>query len=131
MNLWPQINVGEPHECWPWMGYTNRGYGVLGVGGTRTDYAHRLAYADLLGPIPNGLVLDHLVCDNPPCCNPLHVVPCTRGENSARPKLAKTPCINGHPFDGTNTAVAAGRNGRPRRVCRTCRSASQKRRRSA
>lgn len=47
------------------------------------------------------------------------------------PGIAKTHCINGHPFDGTNTAVAAGRNGRPRRVCRTCRSASQKRRRSA
>jgi hypothetical protein len=32
------------------------------------------------GPIPNGMVGCHR-CDNPPCCNPKHIFPGTRGDN--------------------------------------------------
>lgn len=38
----------------------------------RMEQAHRLAYAEWVGPIPGGLVVRHR-CDNPPCINPDHL----------------------------------------------------------
>lgn len=75
----------------------------------RRELTHRLIYALLIGPIPRGkgkakanLELDHVVCSNPPCCNPLHLKLVTAKENNLRgnspPALhaRKTHCINGH-----------------------------------
>ena len=71
-----------PGGCWEWQGALNDGYGIVGRDGT-TRRVHRVVYEALVGPIPNGMDLDHL-CRNRRCCNVLHLEPVTRRENLAR-----------------------------------------------
>jgi hypothetical protein len=71
--------ASRPDECWKWPGCTKGGYGWTGYGG----FAHRRAYALLVGPVPDGLDLDHL-CRNRRCMNPKHLEPVTRQENILR-----------------------------------------------
>lgn len=59
--------------CWLWTGTTNnKGYGRISVGGGRTQYAHRIAYIEFKGEIPDGFEVCHK-CDTPACCNPEHL----------------------------------------------------------
>lgn len=70
-------------ECWEWQGYTNpRGYGQTHIKGAG-PMVHRVVYEGLVGPIPDGMTLDHL-CKNKVCVNPAHLEPVTRHENSRR-----------------------------------------------
>lgn len=83
--------------------------------------AVRFAYQTFVGPIPEGMQLDHL-CFNTKCVNPLHVEPVTGRENTLRSNnpaainSRKTQCVNGHPFDDENTYTWNGMRG-----CITCR----------
>lgn len=53
----------DPDGCWVWNGtVNNRGYGCIGVNG-KVVLVHRLAHHLLVGPIPDGLQVDHL-CHN-------------------------------------------------------------------
>ena len=55
--------------CWIWTDTpTSAGYGVLGVGGGRQVLAHRFSYENFVGPIPEGLQIDHL-CRVRACVN--------------------------------------------------------------
>jgi hypothetical protein len=87
--FWPQVDFDGPGGCWLWTGQANKGgYGAFSVGsrydGNRRGVrAHRWAYEALVGPIPEGLQLDHL-CRNPPCVNPAHLEPVTHAENMRR-----------------------------------------------
>lgn len=93
----------------------NSGYGMIGVK-DRTRSVHRYAYELLVGPIPEGLVIDHL-CRNRACWNVAHMEPVTNAENQARgAHKAKTHCKNGHPYDVPNTYV----NRKGQRMCRAC-----------
>lgn len=78
------VSQAGPNECWPWLARkNNNGYGVFGVKvGERWQnrYAHRVAYEIRFGQLPAGVVLRHS-CDNPPCCNPAHLVPGTQADN--------------------------------------------------
>ena len=66
--------------CWEWTGRRNAGgRGVLGVRG-RPVYAYRVAYEMWVGPIPEGMQINHH-CDNPGCINPNHLYPGTQLEN--------------------------------------------------
>lgn len=70
-------------ECWIWQKALNAGgYGVS-WDGERTVVAHRLAYETFIGPIPEGLHLDHL-CRVRACINPAHLEPVTQAENNRR-----------------------------------------------
>lgn len=70
--------------CWNWTGEVNDyGYGRACVGAGKRKPAHRIIYQILVGPIPNGLTLDHL-CRNRLCVNPEHLEPVTLGENLRR-----------------------------------------------
>jgi hypothetical protein len=77
--FWDRVDRSDPSDCWPWTGHVDRdGYGKFGGFGS-----HRIAYTAVLGPIPEGLVLDHL-CRNRACCNPAHLDPVTAEENVRR-----------------------------------------------
>lgn len=75
----------DANGCWRWTGNLNpSGYGRCSpafIG--RTVKAHRLSYEAFVGPIPEGLEIDHL-CSVRDCVNPEHLDPCTRQENSHR-----------------------------------------------
>lgn len=79
------VKVEKTESCWLWTGATNG----LGYGKFKADprtpavYAHRYAYELVVGPIPEGLQLDHC-CENPPCVNPAHLEPVTQAENVRR-----------------------------------------------
>lgn len=80
--------------CWMWQRHCNEsGYGMVGSKKHRSKLAHRVFYERKHGPIPDGLVPDHL-CRQPPCVNPDHLELVTQAVNSQRGAMAKaTPEI--------------------------------------
>lgn len=83
--------------CWEWRGaIQSAGYGCFELRRDRPLLAHRYAYEELVGPIPDGLQLDHL-CRNRRCVNPAHLEPVDHRTNClravARRRLEeRTPC---------------------------------------
>ncbi len=78
-----QVRVDAESDCWLWAGpLVASGYGRFQLN-DQSWMAHRVAYTLLVGPIPVGLVLDHL-CRNRRCVNPKHLEPVTSKENTLR-----------------------------------------------
>jgi hypothetical protein len=113
--------------CWQWTASVNHhGYGDFAPGEGRSGAvrAHRWAYEHFVGPIPEGLQIDHL-CRNRRCVNPAHMEPVTsatnthRGMAPAAVNARKTHCSRaGHPLSGPNLLV----DSKGKRRCRACRS---------
>ena len=119
IRFWLKVDCFTESGCWEWRaGRGTGGYGKFNTGGNRGPHvsAHRFAYEQLVGPVPKGLVLDHL-CRNRICVNPAHLEPVTDRENVLRGvgitavNAAKTHCPYGHEYD----VVWRGR-----RTCKTC-----------
>jgi hypothetical protein len=120
--FWAKVNVTP--DCWEWTAALNvkeDGYGSFGGNG-QIVLAHRFSYVLLVGPIPEGLTLDHL-CRNRRCVNPDHLEPVTlrenilRGEGLTAKNARKTHCPSGHPYSGENLYVSPKGD----RRCRSCR----------
>lgn len=109
----------ELGPCWTWTAArTKGGYGTFGTG---SRLVHRISYELLVGPIPEGLELDHL-CRNRQCVRPEHLEPVTPKENQRRGfsvsglNARKAHCDSGHEFNEANTHLT--KNGARR--CRAC-----------
>lgn len=131
-------NRPELGPCWLWTKHLVEGYGQFDTGPTsdrRVFTAHRWSYLQLVGPIPDGLQLDHL-CRNTACVNPKHLEPVTirenllRGETHAAANARKTACARGnHPYD-IHGRTRRNRDGSMERYCHTCRLELQRQRRA-
>ena len=123
--------IPEPNSgCWLWTAATNgNGYGVIRLGPRPASmgYAHRVSYELHKGPIPEGLVIDHL-CRVTLCVNPDHLEVVTHRENLLRGvgfsavNAKKTHCLQGHPLSGDN--LLSRKDGS--RCCRTCHNARRR-----
>ncbi|OZC59327.1 hypothetical protein CH276_22515 [Rhodococcus sp. 06-470-2] len=124
-----EIDRGHTSQCWEWQGATsNRGYGQVGRNG-KTCSTHVVAYVELVGPIPDGLQIDHL-CRNRKCCNPEHLEPVTGRVNCSRSiQATKIRCHKGHPLAGANLIIKKRPNGLQIRNCRVCTLETQRRHR--
>lgn len=73
--------IQQGNDCWPWIGNINRsiGYGQYYLNG-KTVYPHRLVVETVQGPIPQGMVVDH-ICHNRACVNPDHLRVVTNKQN--------------------------------------------------
>lgn len=124
--FWAKVEKRE--HCWIWTASTAGPgqYGYFHVRGGRADrvrtYAHRWAYEQLVGPIPDGMELDH-TCRNSRCVNPAHLEPVDHAENHRRRRGYRTgpynvgdTCRHGHPRTPENTRI----NVQGARVCRLC-----------
>lgn len=95
--------------CWLWTGNTtNTGYGLIYTEQTQR-LTHRVAYQLVIGPIPEGLELDHL-CNVPLCLNPDHLEPVTQAENARRRGERQMACRRaGHDWnDPYNVRIKNG-----------------------
>lgn len=88
--------VDTTEDCWKWKGsLTAAGYGLF-TSNYQNQYAHRWAYELFVGPVPDGLDIDHEChnrafnlglcsggskCPHRACCNPAHLAPATRKKN--------------------------------------------------
>lgn len=111
-----------PSDCWTWLaGKSDTGYGSFRADG-RTWNAHQWAYEHWIGPVPDGLQLDHFFCNDRGCASPFHVRPVTQYENILRGNgvtvkfVGATRCLRGHLLEGHNLII----NNRGHRVCRIC-----------
>lgn len=124
--------------CLLWTGAVDHsGYGRFG----RSFTAHRFAYEMANGPVPQGLILDHLchnadascvggaACAHRRCVNPTHLEAVPQAVNTRRGiggvraaerAAAKTHCKHGHEFTAENTRLVASRSGRLVKQCRAC-----------
>lgn len=115
--------------CWIWTSWiNNKGYGQFWLDG-RPQYAHRLAYEDALGPIPNGMELDHVRdrgCTSTACVNPDHLEAVTHAVNCQR--TMQDECAHGHEFTPENTYHRPDTGTRQCRRCTNDRAAARRRR---
>lgn len=127
--FWAKVALADvpsyaPHlgPCSEWMAtLTPSGYGQVQWDG-RLTATHRIAYELTVGPIPDGLELDHL-CRNTRCLKawvddngPGHLEPVTHKENMLRGiRATATHCKRGHSFSGTNLQIYRGH-----RLCKAC-----------
>ena len=118
--------------CIEWTGsLTHNGYGQfskrIGKGAQTTIRVHRWLYERERGPIPPGLVIDHL-CLNKACVNVNHLEAVTVAENNRRAgKGQQTHCQRGHEFTEANTGQEWSGKGRRwlTRFCKECRRQTQ------
>lgn len=134
----------QPGGCWLWTAAVNdSGYGVTTTDGARYAMAHRAVYEIHVGPIPEGLHLDHtchtmdsscaggLGCPHRRCVNPEHLEPVTPQENNRRSlslsaqNATKTHCPQGHEYSEANTYRRDGR-----RECRSCHAERERQRKA-
>jgi len=119
--LWGRIDKTGEGGCWLWTRACNAaGYGAVGRD-KKVLLVHRVVYELLVGPIPEGLHLDHL-CRVRSCCNPQHLEPVTNRENWLRGQhhvavmLRENKCQRGHEMTPENTYIKKSGG----RLCREC-----------
>lgn len=123
--FWAKVDKRQD-GCWHWLGHlTPAGYGYFWER-PRKHGAHRWSYEQFVGPIPDGLEIDHL-CRNRSCVNPTHLeavdhhTNLMRGSTLPSTNAAKTHCAKGHAYTPDNVRIRS--NGA--RHCKTCNRENQ------
>lgn len=143
--FWSHVQGGSYTECWIWTASLkqDQGYGQFTPAWGLTVAAHLWSYQFMVGPIPDGLQVDHLchtrdlscpsgnACLHRRCVNPWHLEPVTPLVNTRRSSghASQTHCKWGHPFNEENTYL--GEKNRLHRQCRECRRAVDRKRQPA
>jgi HNH endonuclease len=125
--FWRHVKGIRRTGCLIWQGQRKKGYGIFERHGHRL-LAHRVAWEAVAGPIPEGMVINHL-CRNRACVRTTHLEVTTDwGNLHAEDSLAvakhngeKTNCLRGHPFDEENTYWYVQHGRSIGRHCRQCR----------
>lgn len=117
--FWSYVNKDGPipakrpdlGPCWMWLGgrkSTKWNYGCFHLGYVQGRAikvaAHRFLYVIEVGPVAEGLELDHL-CITPLCVRPSHleaVTPLVNKQRAPNYLANATVCKRGHPLSGTN-----------------------------
>ena len=73
--------VQKYSDCWLWRGSIIRGYGQFTVKAGKVVKAHRFAFEEAYGPIPDGLIVCHS-CDYRICVRPDHLILGTYDDNN-------------------------------------------------
>lgn len=111
--------INEQTGCWLWDGAVlPAGYGQIYISGMGSQLVHRIAYEDMIGPIPRGMHVDHVFecgCRFKHCVNPDHLEAVTPRINTQRHHDSKTHCANGHPREDLYISTDG------KRRCRQCR----------
>lgn len=120
--FWAKVQVTE--SCWVWTAAMDgHGYGAFWYQ-RKVAKAYRAAYEMFVGPVPEGMQLDHL-CRNRACVNPAHLEPVSQQVNIARGaspsaiSVRTNACSRGHDLSS-----AAVRRPDGRRYCGECRRAT-------
>lgn len=132
------LDVGD---CWEWKGsFYDNGYGQISLvrnGKKTTRPVHRELWEQIVGPVEDGLELDHL-CRNRKCANPDHLEPVTAAENVRRSEghqskvlARRSHCKNGHEFNEDNGHAYEYKPGKFRRHCKVCNTERARERRLA
>lgn len=94
--FWSKVDRRGPTECWPWSAPSANGYGQMSIGADGMVAAHRYAYELIVGPIPEGMTIDHMchnedvtcpggdVCLHRRCVNPDHFETVPSAVNTSR-----------------------------------------------
>ena len=129
----------QENGCWHFTGTINQ---ANNYGTCRGTGAHRYFYEQMVGPIPDGMHIDHMChvpgecaggfsCLHRRCVNPAHLEPVTPRENVLRSNsfvatnASLTHCPSMHPYEGDNLIITSGP--RSQRLCRTCLTESDRR----
>lgn len=102
--------VEHTPTCTRWPGaHDDNGYGrVMSAGKWRP--AHRVFWENKFGPLPKGMVLDHL-CRTRDCINVDHLEIVTpkentlRGVNPCAVNARRKVCVHGHELTGANVRI--------------------------
>ena len=120
LDKYPTFARDPIYGCYLWTGRMDKrdGYGVIWSHNKATA-AYVAFYRALVGPVPAGLVLDH-VCRRRECVRPAHLEPVKGSENdlrrSWRYRCKRTHCKNGHSLA---TCITLTENGGAK-LCRAC-----------
>jgi len=116
-----KVEIDPETGCWCWTACVQNGYGYFFYE-KKWRRAHRVSYQWFVGEIPEGLELDHVVCQNTSCVNFEHVEPVThrvntlRGNSFVAAHAKKTECPKGHHYTDENTYT----DPRNHRNCKIC-----------